>query len=63
VPSNSAEGHEHQTDKEFIQYLFIAKGSGGELRTQLYLATELNYLERQKGTELMQRAKKLSSML
>jgi four helix bundle protein len=63
VPSNIAEGFERQTDKEFVQYLYIAKGSCGELRTQLYLATELGYLERQKGTELIQKAKKLSSML
>lgn len=49
VPSNIAEGFERQTDKEFVQYLFIAKGSNGELRTQLYLAIELKYIERKEG--------------
>jgi four helix bundle protein len=49
VPSNIAEGFERQTDKEFVQYLFIAKGFYGKLRTQLHLATELGYLDRQKG--------------
>ncbi|GAB3175612.1 four helix bundle protein [Telluribacter humicola] len=63
VPSNVTEGFERQTDKKFVQYLFIAKGSCGELRTQLYLTTELGYLEKQKGTALIQRARKLSSML
>ena len=45
IPSNIAEGYERQTDKEFIHFLFIAKGSCGELRTQLYLAKELKYIQ------------------
>lgn len=63
IPSNIAEGFERQTDKEFVQYLFIAKGSCAELRTQLYLASELKIIEKQQGLELIDRTKKLSSML
>lgn len=63
VPSNVAEGFERQTDKEFVQFLFIAKGSCAELRTQLYLAGELNFIEKLQSATYVDRAKKLSSML
>lgn len=63
VPSNIAEGFERQTDKEFVQYLFIAKGSNGELRTQLYLAIELKYIEKKTGIEMIEKARKISSMI
>jgi len=48
VPSNIAEGFERNTNKEFIQFLYIAKGSNGELTTQLYLAITLKYIARKK---------------
>lgn len=63
VPSNIAEGFERQTDKEFVQYLFITKGSCGEVRTQLCLAAKLKYLEKQQAEDLIKKAKKLSSMI
>ena len=44
VPSNIAEGYERDSRKEFINYLFIAKGSTGEVRAQLQLAHDLAYL-------------------
>ena len=45
VPSNIAEGYERKGTKETVQFLNIAKGSCGELRTQLYLATEFGYID------------------
>ncbi len=44
VVSNIAEGFERGGDKEFIQFLYIAKGSSGELRAQLHVARDLDYL-------------------
>jgi four helix bundle protein len=63
VPSNIAEGFERQTDKEFALFLFIAKGSNGELRTQLYLAIEFGYIDKQTGVEMIEKVKKISSMI
>ncbi|MBK9257135.1 MAG: four helix bundle protein [Saprospiraceae bacterium] len=63
VPSNISEGYERQTNKEFIQFLYIAKGSNGELRTQLYLANAFNLITEEKSKELILKAEKISGMI
>lgn len=44
IMSNIAEGFERGTRQEFLNYLFIAKGSAGEVRAQLYVALDSGYL-------------------
>lgn len=44
VMSNIAEGFERETKQEFLNYLFIAKGSAGEVRAQLYATLGIGYL-------------------
>ena len=44
IPSNIAEGAARGSQREFAQFLVIARGSLGELETQLIIAKELNYL-------------------
>ena len=63
VPSNIAEGFELNTNKAFIRHLNIAKGSGGELRTQLYVAIKRTYIEEKHGAYLVAKTKKLSGMI
>ncbi|MCH7497504.1 MAG: four helix bundle protein [Candidatus Marinimicrobia bacterium] len=46
VVSNIAEGLERGGDREFIQFLSIAKGSAGEVKAQLYVAFDQGYMTR-----------------
>ena len=52
VPSNIAEGFSRHSNKEFIQYLFIAKGSAAEVQSQLYVALDLAYISQEQFDEI-----------
>lgn len=61
IPSNIAEGQGRRNAKEFIQFLYIAKGSLAEIETQLIICQRLNYLE--ESTNLFDDIKRLRTML
>ena len=63
VPSNVAEGYERNSNKEFIRFLNIAKGSGGELGTQLYISRKLAFLTKPDSDRLVAESKEISKML
>lgn len=63
VMNNIAEGFERNSDKEFKHFLLIAKGSAGEVRSMLWIAIDLNYIEFEKGQDLINKYTILSSML
>ena len=44
IPSNIAEGASRNSNKEFVQFLYIALGSASEVETQLIIAKRLNYI-------------------
>ena len=63
ISSNIAEGFERNTDKEFIHFLYIAKGSAGEVRSQLYLACDLGYLSQEILDNLLTEVTEISKLL
>ncbi|EGV15861.1 four helix bundle protein [Thiocapsa marina] len=63
IPSNIAEGYERDTNKDFIKFLHYAKGSAGELRTQIYIGIEIGYIDKPTGHQWLSEAKQISKML
>jgi four helix bundle protein len=63
IPSNVAEGAERGSNKDFAHFLNIAKGSCGELRTQLYIARKLDFVTKSNFDKLVVESKELSAML
>jgi len=63
IPSNVAEGAERGSNKDFAHFLNIAKGSCGELRTQLYIARKLDFIIKSDFDQLVAESKQLSAML
>lgn len=63
VMNNIAEGFERQTNKEFRQFLFIAKGSCGEVRSMLILAKELNKIDEVSFRKLSDLALEISRLI
>jgi len=47
IPSNIAEGFSRHSNKEFIQFLFISKGSVAEVQSQLYTALDQGYISQE----------------
>lgn len=56
VMSNIAEGFERCSDREFHRFLYIAKGSAGEVRSQLFVALDLGYMTSDEFNDLRARA-------
>ncbi|MEI6144206.1 MAG: four helix bundle protein [Candidatus Berkelbacteria bacterium] len=63
VMNNIAEGYERQTNKEFRNFLYIANGSAGELRSMLYLAKDLKYINEPEFESLYNQSLELVKMI
>ncbi len=63
IPSNIAEGYERSTNKDATKFFHYAKGSAGELRTQIYIGMEIGYIHKQTGLSWIQEAQEISKML
>ncbi len=63
VMSNIAEGFERNRPREFHQFLSIAKGSCGEVRSQLYVALDAEFLTREEFDKLYEQACEVSRIV
>ena len=63
VMNNIAEGFERKTNNEFRYFLFVAKGSVGEVRSMLYLAKDLNKIKDEDFDKLYNQTVEISKLL
>jgi len=63
VMSNIAEGFESQSNRSFISYLYRAKGSAGEVRSQLYIAFDRGYITNEELDAGIRLAEKTSRLI
>ena len=63
ICSNIAEGFERRGNKDFINFLWIAKGSSAEVCSQLYNARDLGYITEEKFKNMYDSAKQIGGML
>ncbi|MFQ5602646.1 MAG: four helix bundle protein [bacterium] len=63
IMSNIAEGFERNGNREFLQFLAMAKGSTGEVKTQLYVALDQNYINKKTFEHLFALTSEIGSMI
>ena len=63
IPSNIAEGLERDSQKDAISFFTYAKASCGELRTQIYIGMDIDYVDKNTGRHWIKETKEISSML
>ena len=60
---NIAEGYERDGNKEFVNFLYIAKGSCGEVKSQLLRASDVGFIEKKRYDELSQQCIEIGKLL
>ena len=63
ICSNIAEGFERRGNKEFVKFLWIAKGGAAEVSSQLYHAKDLEYINEDQFNQLFTAAKTIAAKL
>jgi four helix bundle protein len=63
ICNNIAEGFERKSNKELCHFLFISKGSCGEVRSMLYIALELGYINKNQFQEMYDLSNEISRIL
>lgn len=63
ISNNIAEGFERKGNKEFKKFLYIAKGSSGEVRSMAYMALDLEYISKEQFDYIYNAALNISRLL
>lgn len=63
ISNNIAEGFDRSSNADFKRFLFISLASCSEVKSMLYLAERLNYLEKEKAEPLRQKCVEISKIL
>lgn len=63
VSNNIAEGFEYGSNKQFVRFLFIAKGSLGELRSMVFLLDRLKFIDDDLSVNLKTKCTELAKMI
>jgi len=63
ISSNIAEGYDRGSKADFIRFLYIARGSGSEVRSQIYLALDLGYLTKEQFDALYRKIDRIVRQL
>ncbi len=61
--ANIAEGFERGSDREFHRFLYIAKGSAGEVRSHLFVALDLGYISDEEFSDLRTKSEEVARSL
>ena len=61
--ANIAEGFSRQSNKEFVQFLFIAKSSAAEVQSHLYIALDQRYIEQNQFDSLFHSLEKIQKQI
>jgi len=63
VMNNIAEGYERGSNKDFAKFLFVARGSVGEVRSMLYVAVDQGYIDQKIFHDLSEKCRKCARMI
>lgn len=63
IPLNIAEGFELQSNKQFVRFLYISKGSSGEVRSLLRICEKLTFLDKNNVENLISEVEDISKQL
>lgn len=63
IPSNIAEGMTRRTDKDKVHFLVIARSSCAELRTQVYIGIDIEYINVKLGKQWLEETREISAMI